>query len=211
MVVDAGLIVGELPRRQRRAVRQFVAGHVCGIGVAARARRRHVGGEDGRLGVGDEPDAVGAVAADAGGDLGVAGREPLAVRAGRILGRLVDTLLGRVAAHQLGVAMAARAGGDDLGAGRLALVALRRVVRLRLDGRGGVAAMAIGAGEAALAMDVLLREERGGSGDARVRLRRVARQARIHGRRGLRLRAGGDRQQQKRRRDRATSHTAPRS
>ena len=78
------------------------------------------------------------------------------MHARRVLGRLIDALLRREAAHQLGVAVAARAGRDLRLPGGLALEAARRVVRARLVAGRGVAAVAIDAREAALAMDVRL-------------------------------------------------------
>ena len=111
-IVDALLIVGELRGWQRFAVRQRVAGHMTRIGVAGRAGRGDVGGEDRRLRVAHRPNPVRSVAAGASGDVGVARRELLAVHAGGVLGRLIHALFRREAPHQRGVAVAARAGRD---------------------------------------------------------------------------------------------------
>ena len=51
--------------------------------------------------------------------------------AGGVLGRLIDPLLRGELAHESGVAVAARAGRDDLRARRLAAVAPCRILRAR--------------------------------------------------------------------------------
>ncbi len=71
-----------------------------------------------------------------------------------VLGRLVDALARRELAHERRVAVAARTRFDNRLPSRLALEPLRRIVRARLVFRRGIAAVAVGAREAALAVDV---------------------------------------------------------
>ena len=113
--------------------------------MALRAGGRHVQRVDGRLRVADEPDAVRAVAADAGRHLGVALGELLPVHAGRVLGGLIDALLRRVLAHQRRIAVASRADRDDL---------LRRVgLPLKPVDGALAAALSVARGIAAVAID----------------------------------------------------------
>ena len=112
-----------------------------------------------------------AVAARARRDVRVALRELLAVHARRVFGRLIDALLRREPAHEAGVAVAAGARLDDLRwPGGLPLNPRAGVVRARLVGGRGIAAVAIDAREPALAMDVGA-GRRAAAGAASARLR----------------------------------------
>jgi hypothetical protein len=59
----------------------------------------------------------------------VAAGELPAVDADGVFGRLIHALARRVLPHERGIAVAARAGRDDLSAGRFAAELFRRVVR----------------------------------------------------------------------------------
>ena len=130
---------------------------------------------------------MGAVAARAGGDAVSSRRQLFAVHARDVLGGLIDALLRCEPAHQLRVAVAARAGGDLRLAGRRALESVRRVVRTRLVAGRRIAAVTIDAREAALAVDVRSRRKRGRRRQLRIGCRRrVAGGARVGRRRRLR-------------------------
>jgi hypothetical protein len=145
--VDALLPLGGLVGRD------LVGLHILGVGVAATAGGGHVPGEDGGLGELGRQDAVVAVAVRADGRLGVALLEQPAVLAGPILVQLVDPQLGVGRPHvgRVGVAAAAELG--DLGPLGGALEGL--VLGLVLVRGGGVAAMAVPAGQAELGVGVL--------------------------------------------------------
>ena len=188
-VVHAFLVVRQLAGRQRRAVGEPVLGHVPRIRVAGPAGRGDVGGKDRRLRVADQPNPVRAVAAGAGGDVVVARGELFAVHARRVLGRLIDALFRREAAHQAGVAVAARARRNLRLSPRRASESLRRAVRACLVAGRRVAAVTVGAGQAALAVDVRGREQRRGSRQPGLGERRMTGEAGVGRRRGLRDRA----------------------
>src|SRR5687768_9220729 len=96
--------------------------------------------------------------AGAGRDRLVAGGEPLAVYAGRVFGLLVDALPWRKLAHQLRVAVTARARLDLVGAARDPAKPERSIVRGCRPRGQCVAAMTIDACKRAVAMNVLRRE-----------------------------------------------------
>jgi hypothetical protein len=135
--------------------RDAVGLHRRRVGVAARAQLRDVerGDRGGRIRC--LLDVVGPVAVDADGDPRV-GRlgQALAVDAGPVLGVLVGRQA--VGPHPLRVGMAAPAQADGLLAGGLPDEPLRPVHRDPHPVGRGIAAMAVGAGDAALAVDALL-------------------------------------------------------
>ena len=193
-VVHAAPVIGQLGGGKRLAVRQRVSLHVVGRGVARAAGGGHIGRKGRRLRVVDEPDAVRAVAADAGGHAGIAGGQSLAVYARRIFGGLIHALARRELVHEFGVAVAARADGDDLRARRPSAIAACGVVGGSFVCRGRIAAVAIDAGKPVLVVDVA-RKRFGRRRKLLLRQGRMARQALID-RLGGRLRRCGASPQQ---------------
>ena len=123
--------------------------------MAARAGLGHVDRIHGGTGIAGRPDIVDAVAVDADGNLGVSGGEALAVHAGVVLGQLVGAQAGVVLAHVGGIGMARSAQLRNLFAIDLALPSGLAAHGLVGIVAGGVAAMATGAGEALLRVNVL--------------------------------------------------------
>ncbi len=140
----------------------FVGGHLLLVGVAARAGFGDVQRMDRGHAVLDRADVVDAVAVDAGGHVGIAGRQALAVNAGLVKLVLIDAFRRREFAHDVGIGVAARAEFRNGGSRRLAFEALGLA-----HGDAGivaraVAAVAIRATQAVGDMDVVL-DERGGT------------------------------------------------
>jgi hypothetical protein len=98
---------------------------------------------------------VHAVAVDAVRDTVVAGGQPLAVHARAVLRQLVDPLLRLVAVNHLRVTMAPRAHGGRVLPADLASKAFGRAHRDFRIGTRRVAAVTAGAGEPALAVNVV--------------------------------------------------------
>ena len=113
-----------------------------------------------------------AVAADTCRHARVALGEPLAVNARTILGSLIDPLLRRELVHEFGVAVTARAGGDDLLPRRLPAIAPCGIVRFGLPGRRGISAVTVGTRKTTLLVHVALKRFRR-RGERRLRQRRV--------------------------------------
>ena len=149
IVVNAGGVVGELIGGDA------VLLHVRGIGVATGTGLGNIDRIDGGTWIAGRTDIVHAVAIDANGNLAVSGGEALAVNAGVVLVELIGAQAGIVSAHQVGIGVARAAKLRNLLAVDLALPAGLAAHGLRGIVAGCVAAVATGAGEALLGVDVL--------------------------------------------------------
>jgi hypothetical protein len=106
---------------------------------------------------------------------------PVDIVDNRVLGGLIDALPRREPPHEARIAVAARARRDLSRTGRPAGEPAGRVIRSRFLDRVRVAAVAVGAGQPAFAMDVHLGEDGCGRRESRVRLRGVAQHAGVRG------------------------------
>src|ERR1019366_5885489 len=117
-----------------------------GIGDVQRIHRGHA--------VLHRADVVDAVAVDAGGHVGIAGRQALAVDAGLVKLVLIDALRRREFPHDVGLGVAARAEFRNGGSRRFALEALGFAHGYVGIVARAVAAVAIGATQAVGDVDV---------------------------------------------------------
>src|SRR5690349_12680124 len=147
-VVNAGLILGKLIGGNP------IRFHVVRIGVAARAGLGDVQRIHGGLNIADGAEVVDAVAIDADGDFGVALRQKLAVHAGDVLAELIGAQRWVVFAHERGVGMAASAERGNLAARDLSAEARGLAHGVHVGFRG-IAAVATGAGQAFLSVNIV--------------------------------------------------------
>ena len=96
-----------------------------------------------------------AMATGTRGHVRIAASEPLAMDTRGVLGGLIDALFRCVPPHQVGIAVALRADGDDVRAARGATESAAGIVRDFGVSGFSVAAMTVDACKAARPMDVL--------------------------------------------------------
>lgn len=149
IVVDAVVVLRQLVGRN------LVAAHVGIIGVAMPASVGNVDRIDGRPRITGRAHIVNAVAVGAHGDFAVSRCQALPVNAGFVLAQLIGAQSGIESPHEGGIGMTAPAQLRDLGPVNLAFpsgLAAHGLVRIIA---GGVAAVATGAGQTFLGVDVL--------------------------------------------------------